>query len=145
MVERLIAPATVMSLDKGATLFRQGDPACAVFIVIDGWVKLYRITPAGEEAVIYLFAKGDNFAEAVAFTGQPYPAMAETASKARIVRISANHVIACIRDEPDIALAMIGSMSLQMMLKFCVTLRIVAPLRGTKPTVEVSTRGAWLT
>lgn len=44
MVERLIAPATVMSLDKGATLFRQGDPASAVFIVIDGWVKLYRIT-----------------------------------------------------------------------------------------------------
>ena len=114
MVERLIAPATVMSLDKGATLFRQGDPACAVFIVIDGWVKLYRITPAGEEAVIYLFAKGDNFAEAVAFTGQPYPAMAETASKARIVRISANHVIACIREEPDIALAMIGSMSLHL-------------------------------
>jgi CRP-like cAMP-binding protein len=40
--------------------------------------------------------------------------MAETASKARIVRISANHVIACIREEPDIALAMIGSMSLHL-------------------------------
>lgn len=114
MVDRLIAPATVMSLDKGETLFRQGDPAIAVFIVVDGWVKLYRITAAGEEAVIYLFAKGDNFAEAVAFTGQPYPAMAETASKARIVRISASHVIACIREEPDIALAMIGSMSLHL-------------------------------
>ncbi len=114
MVDRLIAPATVTSLDKGETLFRQGDPASAVFIVVEGWVKLYRITAAGEEAVIYLFAKGDNFAEAVAFTGQPYPAMAETASKARIVRISASHVIRCIREVPEIALAIIGSMSLHL-------------------------------
>jgi len=111
MVERLIAPAMVMSPREGETLFRQGDPANAFFIVIDGWVKLYRITMSGEEAVISLFGKGDSFAEAVAFTGQPYPATAETVSKARIVRIPASHVIKCIRTMPDIALAMIASTS----------------------------------
>jgi CRP-like cAMP-binding protein len=64
MVERLIAPATVLSLREGETVFRQGDPADAFFIVIEGWVKLYRITLSGEEAVISLFTKGDSFAEA---------------------------------------------------------------------------------
>lgn len=111
MVERLIAPAAVMVLREGETLFRQGDPANAFFIVIEGWVKLYRIALSGEEAVIYLFAKGDSFAEAVAFTGQAYPATAETVSKARIVRIPASHVVKCIREMPDIALAMIASTS----------------------------------
>ena len=111
MVERLIAPATVRSLREGETVFRQGDPADAFFIVIEGWVKLYRITLSGEEAVISLFTKGDSFAEAVAFTGQPYPATAETVSKARIVRIPASHVVKCIRTMPDIALAMIASTS----------------------------------
>lgn len=111
MVERLIAPAAVMSLREGETVFRQGDPANAFFIVVDGFVKLYRITLAGEEAVIYLFSKGDSFAEAVAFTGQPFPATAETVSKARIVRIPASHVVACIRAMPEIALAMIASTS----------------------------------
>ncbi|MGA8990286.1 MAG: Crp/Fnr family transcriptional regulator [Rhodoplanes sp.] len=111
MVERLIAPATVLSLREGETVFRQGDPADAFFIVIEGWVKLYRITLSGEEAVISLFTKGDSFAEAVAFTGQPYPATAETVSKARIVRIPASHVVNCIRTMPDIALAMIASTS----------------------------------
>lgn len=111
MVERLIAPATVMILREGETVFRQGDPANAFFIVIEGWVKLYRITMSGDEAVIYLFSKGDSFAEAVAFTGQPYPATAETVSKARIVRIPASHVVKCIRTMPDIALAMIASTS----------------------------------
>ena len=55
MVERLIAPAGVISLREGESLFRQDDPANAFFIVIAGWVKLYRVTMSGEEAVISLF------------------------------------------------------------------------------------------
>jgi CRP-like cAMP-binding protein len=46
-------------------IFRQGDPATAFFITISGWVKLYRITQAGEETVIHTMTKGDSFAEAV--------------------------------------------------------------------------------
>ena len=111
MLERLIAPATVLSLREGEIVFRQGDPATAFFILVDGWVKLYRITLAGEEAVIHVFAKGDSFAEAVAFTGHPFPASADTVSDARIVRIPADHVVKCIRAVPDIALAMIASTS----------------------------------
>jgi CRP-like cAMP-binding protein len=68
-VEQIIAPATAVVLKPHETLFWQGDPATAFFIVIDGWVKLYRITVAGEETVIHVLTRGDSFAEAVAFTG----------------------------------------------------------------------------
>ena len=96
-VQRLIAPATVITLKQGHPLFRQGDPAAAFFIVVEGWIKLYRITLAGEEAVIHVLTKGESFAEAV--------------SNARVVRIPADHVVRCIREMPDIALAMIASTS----------------------------------
>lgn len=111
MIERLIAPTMVIELDERDILFRQDDPAVAFFIVIEGWVKLSRVTSGGEEAVIHVFAKGDSFAEAVAFTGKPYPATAEAVSRARVASIPAAHVIKCIRDTPDIALAMIASTS----------------------------------
>lgn len=111
MIERLTAPAVTLTFREREIVFRQGDPAAGLFIVIDGWVKLYRITVAGDEAVIHVFAKGDSFAEAVAFTGHPYPATAEAVSDSRIVRIPADHVIKCIRGMPDIALAMIASTS----------------------------------
>lgn len=111
MIERLIAPAVTLTFREREVVFRQGDAAAAFFIVIDGWVKLYRITVAGEEAIIHVFAKGDSFAEAVAFTGHPYPATAEAVTDARIVRISAEHVVKCIRSSPEIALAMIASTS----------------------------------
>ncbi len=110
-VEHVVAPATAIMMKPHDTLFRQGDPATAFFIVIDGWLKLYRITPSGEEAVIHTLTKGNSFAEAVAFTGNRFPATAEAVSDARVVRIPADHIVRCIRESPDIALAMIASTS----------------------------------
>ena len=110
-VQRLLAPATVIDLEPGQSLFRQGDAAAAFFIVITGWVKLYRITPAGDETVLHVLTKGESFAEAVAFVGGRYPATASAATDARVVVIPAHHVINCVREMPDIALAMIASTS----------------------------------
>jgi CRP-like cAMP-binding protein len=111
LVQHLVRPATVTILDQGDVLFRQGDRAAAFFIVAEGWVKLYRITVTGAEAVLNVLTKGDSFAEAVAFTNGIYPVNAEAVSKARVVRIPADHVIHCVRETPDIALAMIASTS----------------------------------
>ena len=105
-VEHIVAPATAVMSSPHQCLFRQGDPATAFFIVIDGLVKLFRITPSGDETVIHVLQKGESFAEAVAFTGNRFPATAEAVTDARVGRIPADHIIRCIRESPDIALAM---------------------------------------
>jgi CRP-like cAMP-binding protein len=110
-VQTLLAPASVVELESGNALFRQGEPAAAFFIVVEGWVKLYRITPAGDEAVLHVLAKGESFAEAVAFAGGIYPATAAAVTDSRVVLIPAHHVVSCIREVPDIAIAMIASTS----------------------------------
>ncbi len=110
-VERLIAPASVMSLKHGDCLFRQGDVSSAFFIIVDGWVKLYRLTLGGDEAIIHILTKGESVAEAVAFTGSRYSATAEAVSNARVVRIPADYLVRCIHEMPDIALAIIASTS----------------------------------
>jgi CRP-like cAMP-binding protein len=110
-VERLIAPASVMAVRPGDCLFRQGDPASAFFIVVDGWVKLYRLTLGGDEAIIHILTKGETVAEAVAFTGSRYSATAEAVSNSRVVRIPADYLVRCIHEAPDIALAIIGATS----------------------------------
>jgi CRP-like cAMP-binding protein len=113
-VQHIIAPATAVMLRPHELIMRQDDPATAFFIVIDGWVKLYRSTSAGDETVIEMMTKGDSFAEAVAFTGNRYIATAEAVSTARVGRIPADHLVRCIRGSPDIALAMIASISQHM-------------------------------
>ena len=46
----LLAEATVHTLGRGEILFLQGDPAAAFFVVLEGWLKIYRLTTAGDEA-----------------------------------------------------------------------------------------------
>lgn len=111
IVQNLLAPATAIDLKPGHALFRQGEPASAFFIVVRGWIKLYRITPAGDEAILHVLTKGESLAEAVAFSGARYPATASAVTDARVVLIPALHVISCIRTMPDIAIAMIASTS----------------------------------
>jgi len=108
MVERLISPASAVTLAPHQTLFRQDDLATAFFIMIDGWMKLYRITSAGEETVVNVLTRGNSYAEAHALSGAPYPATAEAVSDVRVVQIPAQHVVRCIRENSDIALAMIA-------------------------------------
>ena len=113
-VARLIASATIVTLEHGECLFHQGDPAVAFFIIVDGWVKLYRITMGGDEAIIHILTKGESVAESVALTGDRYASTAEAVSDVRIVRVPADYLVRCVREMPDVALAIIASTSLRL-------------------------------
>jgi CRP-like cAMP-binding protein len=107
----LLEEASVFNLRAGHALFRQGEPAHAFFIIMEGWIKLYRVTPAGDEAVLNVLTEGESFAEAVTFTSGRYPATACAVTPARVMVIPADHVMSCIREMPDVAIAMIASTS----------------------------------
>jgi len=107
--QQIIAPASAVMLRPHEPLVRQGSPATSFFIVIDGWVKLYRLTVSGDEAVIRILTKGDTFGEASAFTGTLSLVSAEAVSEARVARVPADHVARCIRENPDVSLVMIAS------------------------------------
>jgi CRP-like cAMP-binding protein len=113
-VAHMIAPATVTSVRTREPIVQQDEPATAFFIVIDGWVKLFRSNVAGDEAVIEIMTKGGSFAEAAALTGSRYLATAEAVSEARVARIPADHLVRCIRHNPDISIPMIASICQHM-------------------------------
>jgi len=113
-VAHMIAPATAVNVRAREPIVRQDEPATAFFIVIDGWVKLFRSNLAGDEAVIEIMTKGGSFAEAAALTGSRYLATAEAVSEARVARIPADHLVRCIRHNPDISISMIASICQHM-------------------------------
>lgn len=107
----LLTEASVVTVDRSEVLFLQGDPAEAFFVVLEGWLKVYRMTPGGDEAVVGIFTRGQNFAEAAAFIGGVYPASGEAVTESRVLRISARHLFDRICQNPEIGLAMLASTS----------------------------------
>ena len=107
----VISDSVVRQHERGQNLFTQGEPAAAFFVVLDGWIKVFRMTSSGTEAVIGIFTRGQNFAEAAAFTGGVYPASGEAVTDARLLHIPARRLFERIQNSPEIGLAMLASTS----------------------------------
>ncbi len=110
----LLKAASPRSYPKGHLLFQQGDEADGFFVVLSGWVKLFRQTPQGDEAVIHVLSRGECFAEAAMFLGGRYPASAMVAEDARLLRISDRPFRDWVQSEPEIAFGMLASLSARL-------------------------------
>jgi len=111
VAQQLIGNQGPRVYEKGAVLFQQGEPANDFFVILDGWVKIYRLTPDGHEAVVGVFRRGETFAEAAIFLSGRYPVSAEVVTTSRLVRIDGDMLRRRIREQPDLALSMLASTS----------------------------------
>ncbi len=69
---------------KGSILFSQGDGAHGFYLVTEGKIKIYRLSPNGQEYVMRLVGPGETIAEAAVFSGKTYPASAEALEDSRL-------------------------------------------------------------
>jgi len=84
-------------------IFRQGDPADAVFYVRTGRIQLTVVSDQGKEGIIALFAPGDFFGEGC-LAGQPVRmASAVATTPATIARIEKNTMSRLLHESPDFA------------------------------------------
>lgn len=97
------------TFSRGETIFLQGDRAEAIYIVAEGWVKLYRIAPSGTEAVVGVFARGESFGEAVAFRHDTYPVAAEAVTDCTLIRIETDVFLRQIRENPEVAISILSA------------------------------------
>ena len=114
VVRDLVAGRAPIALSKGQTLFHQGDPASGFFVVLEGWMKLYRAGADGREIIIHVAKAGETFAEAAMFMEGAYPVHAEAVTAVRLQRIDARSVRDRIGVDPSFAFAMLGAMSLRL-------------------------------
>jgi len=99
---------------RGQVLFLQGDHIDALHLVVSGYVKLYRQTEEGADAIVGIHGPGQSFGEAAALLGTPAHATAETISEARILTVDAERLRARLGADPDLAFAMLASASMHL-------------------------------
>lgn len=92
-------------------LFIEGDRALGFYLVISGQLKIYKISPNGDEYIIHLINSGDTFGEAAAFNLGKYPAYCSTLCKCVLFYLPTNRFLELIINSPSIALSIITSLS----------------------------------
>lgn len=111
-LERVARRARRVSLADGESLFEQGDRAERFYLLLSGQVKLYRLSPAGNEKVIEVVTPGSTFAEALMFLDRPkYPVGAQALSPVTLISIDAHDFSAMLRESVDTCFLLMGDMS----------------------------------
>lgn len=110
----VLAHSSVREFGRGASIFLEGERAHSVFIVLSGWVKLFRIAQSGAEAVVAVFTRGQSFGEAVAFRHDTYPVSAEAVTDCRLMRLDTTTMLDRMRTHPELCTAILSATFLHL-------------------------------
>lgn len=110
-LKRLLDASSVVEQPRGKLLFLRGEPADHIFLLLDGWVKVFRDSAEGEQTVISVLKPGETIAEAAIFLGRDYPASAEVVGNARLLEIPADVLLGLLREDGELGIRMLGTLS----------------------------------
>lgn len=80
-IRTILDQATSRRYEEGTAIFREGAPADRFYMLLDGYVRVIRITPTGEQVTALHIPSGQLLGIARAIGRDTYPATAVTASE----------------------------------------------------------------
>ena len=108
---RMAQGCMLRRLVRGEMVFRVGQPCEEFHVTVMGQVKLYALSPAGQEKVIELIGPGASFAEALMFTGMPYIINAQALTDSQLLTVKKQAVLDEIARDAKFALRMLAGIS----------------------------------
>jgi CRP/FNR family transcriptional regulator len=100
--------------DKGKTIFLESDDCNGFYIVVAGKVKIYKVSFEGKEQILHIYGPGNPFGEVPVFSGQKFPANAETLLKSHLLFIPRQAFVDLISEHPLLALNMLAILSMRL-------------------------------
>jgi CRP-like cAMP-binding protein len=97
---RLAAARVDLSLPQGSVIFRQGEAAAGVYLVVCGQIKLSLQTAAGHDKVIELLGPAESFGTVPVLLGERHMLTAETIEESTLVHLGKDAVLGELERNP---------------------------------------------
>ena len=112
-LEQVLKNIQIRSLTNGEPLFNKGDEVNHFFWLRSGLLKLYRLSPNGEEKVIEIIRPGQTFAEAILFSGKlsHYPVNAAMIEAGEVWCFCCNDFRAVLEGSVETCFQLLASLS----------------------------------
>jgi len=83
-------------------------------VVIEGRIRVYKLSPEGKEQILHLWGPGEPFGEVALFTGRNFPAYAEAHERSRVFFFPRTAFAELIKANPSLALNMLATLSMRL-------------------------------
>lgn len=111
-LDALMDVARIREHPRGELLFSEGEEAEGFFIVLDGKVKVYKLSPEGKERILHIIHPGGTFAEAAIFGEGLYPAYAEPLQASKLLFLPKENFLNLLKNNGQMAVNMIAGLSM---------------------------------
>lgn len=112
-LDELLSFAQIREYEKDKLLFLRDEPATRLYVVLQGWVKVYNGLETGEEAILQMLGSGETLLEAAVFLDVPTPVSAQVVENALLLSIPAPVIRQRIQSSPQLAVSMLNTVSLR--------------------------------
>ncbi|MBI4786642.1 MAG: Crp/Fnr family transcriptional regulator [Chloroflexi bacterium] len=102
------------SYAKDEVVFLEGEPSHGLYIVREGTVKVYKLSPEGREQILTYTRAGGSFNEVAVFDGGPNPANVSSSEPATLWIVPRAAIIELIQQRPEVALAIIQNLGARL-------------------------------
>jgi CRP-like cAMP-binding protein len=112
--DRWLSRSTSVTLTKGETLARQGEPARHFSLVEAGFLKVMQLTAEGTEVIARFVAPGEPFGGVVALGDAPYPVSAVVVQPSTLRAWTRETVATLLAENPQVRVNIMREMSTHM-------------------------------
>jgi len=99
---------------SGEVILLEGEPCQAVYFVVQGVVRNYRLSPEGREHVLAYLGPGEPFNLVPALDGGPYLATVDAVTDTTLYTILCEHFRRIMRDHHEVALAVMERLAAEV-------------------------------
>ena len=96
---------------RGRTLFNEGDPGDALYVVTEGKIKLGRSAPDGRENLLAILGPGEMCGELSLFDPGPRTATATAVTDATVLGLGHDDLQSWLTGRPEVASHLLGALA----------------------------------
>ena len=109
----LIPSTEQIHVKSGEILYRAEDPGDALYIIVDGIVRIF-LRPGGQSLEIACLGPGDWFGELALLTGEPRTTDAEAQTDLILLKLSRNNFNQLIKKHPSLGVSLAGLLAAKL-------------------------------
>jgi len=110
-LRELLRTCPTRHLPGGSQVFSPSQQADSFYVILTGRVKLYKLSPKGDEQILHLYGPGRTFGEAAMWAGIRYPAHAEVLADSTLLLVRRTVLKDLIARNAELGMAMLAGMS----------------------------------